>query len=358
MFPPLRLRSALTLGGLTVRELATRSWVLMVKNEILTRASAVAFYAMLALVPFLGLLLTIAVQLLPDLTGMTGERGAGNMTVEELQSTLKGVLAPEAFGVVEQTIKEIQKKPPVGLLSIGLLITIWLASSLFTAIIDAMNRIDGVEETRPFWKMRLTAIFMTLVQAVILVGALVAMAVGPLLIAKFGLSQSAALFATVTQWAALFVMVLLSFALTFYVGPDSDQRWEWITPGSLLGTMAFLLASYGFSLYVRHFGSYDKTYGSLGGVMVLMFWFWVSAVVLLAAGQMNQVIEQASPLGKNYGQKVDATEAPDYRAIKPQDAVVPKIPDPEAMVHAEASPLDSAVRPDFEAMKPKPSERR
>jgi len=347
----------LTLGGLSVREVAVRTWALMVKNEIMTRASAVAFYAMLALVPFLALLLTIAVQLLPDLTGMTGAHGVGDMTVGELQTTLKGFLAPEGYKVVEQTIVEIQKKPPVGLVSIGLLMTIWLASSLFSAIIDAMNRIDGVEETRPFWKMRLTAIFMTLLQAVILVGALVALAVGPLLIGKIGLSLPAQFFATFAQWIIVYVMVLLSFALTFYVGPDSDQRWEWITPGSLVGTLVFLIASYGFGLYVRHFGSYDKTYGSLGGVMVLMFWFWVSAVVLLAAGQMNQVIEEASPLGKNFGQKLDATEPPDYQAIKPRDAVVPEIPSPEAMVHAEAEPINPTIRPDFEAMEPEQSKR-
>jgi membrane protein len=329
----------------------------MVEHEIMTRASAVAFYAMLALVPFLALLLTIAVQLLPDLTGMTGEHGVGDLTVDELQSTLKGILAPEAYGVVEQTIKDIQAKPQVGLLSIGLLVTLWLASSLFSAVIDAMNRINGVEETRPFWKMRLTAIFMTVIQAAILVSSLVALAVGPLVIGWIGLSQEAAVLATLMQWIIVYIMVLLSFALTFYVGPDSDQRWEWITPGSLIGTAVFLVASYGFGLYVRNFGSYDKTYGSLGGVMVLMFWFWVSSLVLLSAGQMNQVIEGASPLGKNFGQKLDATDTPDYRAIKPEDVELPEIPAPEAMVHAKAGAVDPTERPDFAAMKPEESEK-
>lgn len=341
-----------------MREAAIRTWKLMVKHEIMTRASAVAFYAMLALVPFLALLLTIAVQWLPDFSGLTHEPGAGNLTLGELRSTLKSILAPEADQVVEQTIAEIQKKPPVGLLSIGLLVTIWLASSLFTAVIDAMNRINGVEETRPFWKMRLTAIVMTLIQAVIFVGALVALGIGPIVIDWIGLSVPAALLLTLVQWVIVYVMVLLSFALTFYVGPDSDQRWEWITPGSLIGTLVFLLASYGFGLYVRNFGSYDKTYGSLGGVMVLMFWFWVSSVVLLAAGQMNRVIEEASPLGKNYGQKLDATDAPDYAAIDPRDAELPPMPapGPEAPANLETH-VDPAERPDFEAMKPQPSEK-
>src|SRR5262249_17529149 len=109
-----------------------------------------------------------------------------------------------------------------------------------------------------------------------------------------------------------------SFALTFYVGPDAEQRWEWITPGSLLGTVVFLATSSGFRQYVQHFANYDKTYGSLGGVMVLLFWFWISSLVLLSAAQLNRVIEEASPLGKRYGQKTDPTTAPDLRAINPE----------------------------------------
>jgi membrane protein len=113
-------------------------------------------------------------------------------------------------------------------------------------------------------------------------------------------------------------MVVLSFELVFYIGPDAEQRWEWITPGSLLGTVVFLGASFGFRIYVQHFSSYNKTYGSLGGVMVLLFWFWISSLVLLTAAQMNQVIEDASPLGKAYGQRVDPTVEPDLNALDPE----------------------------------------
>ena len=113
-------------------------------------------------------------------------------------------------------------------------------------------------------------------------------------------------------------MVLFSFALTFYVGADAQQSWEWLTPGSLLGTLVFLAFTFVFRIYVQNFASYDKTYGSLGGVMVLLLWFWVSSVVLLAAGQMNKVIENASPLGKGPGQKLDATKPLDMASIAPK----------------------------------------
>jgi membrane protein len=106
---------------------------------------------------------------------------------------------------------------------------------------------------------------------------------------------------TFAKWAIVFVVVLLSFALTYFVGPDAEQSWEWITPGSLVGAPLFLLSSWGFRVYVQNWGNYDKTYGSLGGVMVLLFWFWISSLIMLSAAEMNKVIENASPLGKFHG---------------------------------------------------------
>jgi len=321
MFPPLRLREALSLGGLSVRELAVRTWKKIEDNEIMTRAAAVAFYAMLALVPFLALVLFLTAQLLPDITGLTGRTtGIGNLTTEQFRATLRAFLPAEGYTVFEDQLArlQVQRRPPFGLLILSTGVTLWLASSLFVAVIDAMNRIYGVVETRSFLKIRLTAIVMTCLEALILVGALLAIVLGPMIIRWVGLSESAAALATVTQWLIVSVMVLLSFALSFYVGPDADQKWEWITPGSLLGTALFLVACIGFRVYVQNFSNYDKTYGSLGGVMVLLFWFWLSSLVLLSSAQMNLVIEDASPLGKSYGQKVDRSEVPDLKAISPE----------------------------------------
>lgn len=317
MFPPLRLREAMKLGGLSVRELVNRTWAKINDHEIMTRAAAVSFYAMLALVPFLALILTLTVQLLPDLTGLTGKPSSiGNMTADELRATLKSVFPDEAYRVFEDQISTLQKRkqPPFALLIFGLGVTVWLSSSLFVAIIDAMNRIYGVCETRSFLKIRLAAIVMTFLQAGILVCSLLVIVLWP----NLGLSWTAALLTTAVKWTTVSVMVLLSFALSFYVGPDADQRWEWITPGSVVGAFVFLLSCQGFRIYVQHFADYDKTYGSLGGVMVLLFWFWISSLVLLTSAQVNKIIEEASPLGKNYGQRVDSTDAPDLKALTPE----------------------------------------
>jgi membrane protein len=321
MYLPVRLREAMKLGGLSVRELCLRTWKKVQEHEILTRASAVSFYAMLALVPFLALVLTLTVQLLPSRLLAAEGPGSGNAVVEAFLQTLK-TLPPEAYQVIQDQITRIQEQPPIGLLSVGLAITLWLASSLFVAVIDAMDAIYGVQETRPFWRLRLTAIVMTIIQAIILVGSLVAILAWPLILRAVGLSEyePAAYLATAIKWMIVFAMVLLSFALAFYVGPDAEQHWEWITPGSLVGTFLFLLASWGFRVYVQNWGNYDKTYGSLGGVMVLLFWFWISSLILLVASEVNKVIENASPLGKYQGQKVDPGAAPDFQAMVPQPA--------------------------------------
>jgi len=321
VFPPLRLREAFKLGGLTPRELVMRTYRAIEDHEIQTRAAAVAFYAMLALVPFIGLIMFLAVQLLPDLTGTSGRpKGIGDLTVSTFERTLDQGLPPEASKEIKAQIGRLQSQPPVGVLSFGLVITLWLSSSIFVAIIDAMNRIYGVEERRGFVKIRLVAIVMTLTQAAILVGSLLVIVAWPFLLKWFGLRADVALLATVVQYAVLFVMVLLSFALTFFVAPDSDQRWEWISPGSLIGTALFLGVSLLFRVYVHNFANYDKTYGPLGGVMVLLFWFWISALVLLGAAQMNKIIEDASPLGKSFGQRINPTLAPDFASMKPEPA--------------------------------------
>jgi membrane protein len=315
---PTRLRSALSLGGLSVKELLVRTWKAIDQHEIQTRAAAVSFYAMLALVPFLGLILTLAVQLLPDLTGASDPaKGIGDLTVEQFRATLERALPSEASDEIERQISRLQSEPPVGLISLGLAITIWLSSSLFVAVIDAINRINGVTERRGFIKLRLIAILMTVVQAAILVGSLLAIVGWNWILGWLKLGDSAAILATLTLYPTVLVMVLLSFALTFFVAPDAEQRWEWITPGSIAGALLFLLATYGFRIYVQHFANYNRTYGPLGGVMVLLFWFWISSLILLGAAQVNKIIEEASPLGKNYGQRINVADKPDFESMEP-----------------------------------------
>ena len=220
---------------------------------------------------------------LPDLSG-TGRRttGLGHLTVDQLDATLRSLFPNEAYVLVRDQIAH-PGRASRGSAFPGRVIALWSASNLFLVVIDALNRTYGVKETRSFVKLRLTAMAMTLLQAACLLGSLMAIVAWPQILRVLGLDPNGAVawLATVVRWAAVFLMVLLSFALTFYVGPDARHRWAWVTPGSLAGTIAFLVFCILFRLYVQYFGSYNSL-GAIGGIMVLLFWFWAVALVLLA----------------------------------------------------------------------------
>lgn len=287
-----RFFSAMNLGGLTFKEALSRTWTKLNEHELMTRAAAIAFYAIAALVPFMTLVILLAARLLPWITG------ADHVDPSE---TLGQILPPEAAKVVVGELEDIQERGGAGLVSFGTIALLWLNSSLFIAVMDAMNRIRGVEETRPYWKQRLLAVAMSVLEAIVIILALASTLLLPQILEFFQLGVAASFFATLTHGLTVFVIFLISFSCALYFGPNADQRWEWITPGSLLGTLLLLGVSYLFRFYVQTWGDYNATYGSLAGVVVLLSWLWLCGLVLLAAAELNAVIERASPLGGDPG---------------------------------------------------------
>jgi membrane protein len=268
----------------------------MNEHEILTRAAAITFYAIAALVPFMALILTLVARCIPWMaTGADGERTA-------MIDLLRGLLPSDAASLVSRELARIQEQPSVGIISVGLITLLWLSSSVFLEIIAAMNRIEGVDESRAIWKLRLTAMLMTLTQAALLIAAGATTVVWPQIVTWFGLSQAGAILATLAHGITVFVVILLSFALALYLGPDTHERWEWLTPGSVLSTVVLLFASVVFRFSVQHWGNYNATYGSLAGIVILMTWLWLCSLGLLAAAEVNNVVKSASPL-RRYGRQ-------------------------------------------------------
>jgi membrane protein len=314
----LRPRLSLSLNGLSASRLAIQTWKRMEGHDAMIWAAAIAFYALFATVPLLALFLVVTVLQLPDLTG-AGRRtsGLGNLTVDELDATLKSLFPREAYVLVRDKIARIQSEPPVGLMSVAVAVALWVVLSLSLTVIDALNRTFGVAETRSFMKVRLTALAMTLLQGTVLLGSLVAIVAWPQILRAVGLNPIGAMawLATVARWIVVFLTVLMSFALTFNVGPAARQRWVWITPGTFAGTVAFLVFSYLFRIYVQYYSSYDTAYGSLGGIMVLLFWYWVVGMVLLGAAEMDRAIEAASQMSESHGQRIGPSVLPDLQAM-------------------------------------------
>ena len=258
---------------------------------------------------------------MPDLTGAGGRTsGLGDLTVDQLDATLKSLFPHEAYVLVRDQIARIQAEPPVGLVSVAVAVALWVVSSLSLTVIDALNRTFGVAENRSFLRLRLTALALTLLLSAVLLGSLVAIVAWPQILRALGLHPDSpvAWLATVIRWVAVFLTVLPSLALTFNVGPAARQRWVWITPGTLAGSVAFLAFSALFRVYVQYYGSYDRAYGSLGGIMVLLFWYWVVGMVLLGAAEMDRAVEAGPEGGESRGQGYDSSLPPDLQATAPE----------------------------------------
>jgi membrane protein len=262
-------------------------------NDHLTfdRAAVIAYYAMLSLVPFLGLVFAIAVGVASGAIGklveLAREAGVPGATLE----------------IINSQIDQIQKSPPTTVLSVGFLLLLWSSSSLFVAVMDGINASYGVQESRSWVRRRVQAIVLTVAESVLLLGAALLIVLWPRLTAWMHLGSVTAVIATVVQWLVVLVALLASFAIAYFFGPDIKQEWEWITPGSALGMLTLILASLGFRLYLDYGSSYSETYGALAGVVITLLWFYIAALALLLGAEVNSVIEHTAPHGRERGAK-------------------------------------------------------
>ena len=295
------------LGGLNWRTLAKRVWNELYAGELLTHAAALSFYFLFALFPLLIFLVT--------LLGFFVDRGSDLRA--SLFGYLRRVVPSSAFVLINTTLDEIATNAGSARLSLGLLAALWFASLGVAALSESLNAMYGVRESRPWWRVRASAIGLTAVLVVLILGALLLIVYGGEIgreVADY--VDRGTLFAgvwTFFQVPLAIVIVLLAFALVYYFAPDLyDQKWYWITPGSIVGVALWLMVSAVLRIYLRYWDSYSVTYGSLGGVIILMLWFYVTGVAILIGGKMNAEIESAAakagvPEAKHHGEK-DAEE--------------------------------------------------
>lgn len=289
------------LGGLTVRELASRVWAEIWADEVTERAAALSYYFLFALFPALLFLVALLGLLpIPNLMDRLMEYG-------------RQMLPPDAASIVDKTLTEIVRGARGGLLSIGALATLWAASNGMASVITALNVVYDVDDPRPWWKRRLVAVVLTLAFSLFILTSLVLLVFGPKIGAavagRLGLGGLFTLVWNVVSVPVVVLLALTGIGLVYVLAPAVKQHWRWVTPGSALALVLWLGMSWGLRAYVGRFADYNTTYGSIGGVILLLLWLYLTGVVLLLGAEVNAEIEHAAahrgePTAKAEGERV------------------------------------------------------
>jgi membrane protein len=264
-------------------------------DDCLNLAAQLSYYFFLALFPAVLFLLALA-SFFP-LTHFT----------DDIVRTLSPITPPDVLHFLSDQMTRISNADSGGILTIGILGAVWSSSAALVAIIHSLNRAYGVDDSRSWWRVRLIAMALTMGLAFFLLVSFTLVLAGPTLaeyLSKtFGLGGAFEWGWKILQWPLAFLLVSTAIGLVYYFAPDAEQDWMWITPGAVVATLLWLVASLGFKLYLIRFADYNATYGAVGGVMALLLWFYMSGLAILIGAEMNSEIEHASAHGKDEGEK-------------------------------------------------------
>lgn len=263
------------------RKFAKDLWREVQDNNVLDGAAVLGFFFVLAIFPAMIFVLSLLPSLsIPHLQ-------------EAILDLLHQVLPEQSANLFEVTIRYVSSSEHNGLLTFGLIFTLWSASSGVYAIMQQLNVICGVTERRPFWKVRGTAILLVLFFALLLILALSLAifggAVQSWMASIIGWSRPLRTFFATIRWIILAAALLLGLAVTYRFGPNLKGRFRYLSPGSVAAGILIALASIGFRFYVSEFGNYGATYGSLAAIIVLMLWTYMAGIALLVGWEINKI---------------------------------------------------------------------
>jgi membrane protein len=298
-----QVESIWSLGGLTTQQLLKRVWTEIDNDDLLGRASELAYNFLLAVFP----MLLFLVSLFGVFAAQRGELQG------RLFYYLGQVLPPSAYELISKTLQEVIKNSGGGKVTLGLVLALWAGAGGMSSLMSGLNAAYNVRDARPWWKKRGIAVALTLAISILVIAALFIVVAGgnvaELVGGKLHLGTAAIISWKVLQWPVALAFIIFAFALIYYFGPDlKEQHWYWITPGSLIGVLLWLATSFAIRVYLHFFNTYSKTYGSLGAVIILLLWFYVTGLSFLVGGEINSEIEHAAaerghPEAKPEGQK-------------------------------------------------------
>jgi membrane protein len=274
-------------GMVRVKKFMGRLWTRISDHDIFGRAAQLSYYFLLALFPLLLFLMS--------LLGYFAQAGSDLRT--KLLTYLATVMPYSAVTLVRTTLDEISRSSGGGKISIGILAALWAASNGMGAISDTLNVAYGVKERRPWWKVRLVSIGLTIMLSILIVVALAIVLyggrIGDALAGHFGFSTAFTFAWKILQFPIALVFILLTFDLIYYFAPDDRRRGrKWWNIGAVTAVVLWLLVSFCFRLYLHFFNSYSVTYGSLGALIILMLWFYFTGLAILIGGEINSELEQ------------------------------------------------------------------
>jgi membrane protein len=263
-------------------EILKRTWSAIRAYDVFGRAAQLAYYFFLALFPFL-----ICVISLLSVFG-AADRGRYLLFV-----FLARLLPVPAFQLIVDTFNQILASSGPLKMSLGIVASLWSASLGMNAVMNTLNAAYRVKETRSIFKQYFTAIALTIGMGLLVAVSTLTVVIGDSVAAALPLPHAVSFAWGVVEWPLAVALLLFGFALTYYFAPDlKDRKWHWITPGAVAGVLLIVLVSIGMRVYLHFYGSYNATYGSLGGVIVLLLWFYLGGIAVLSGGVLNGVMEE------------------------------------------------------------------
>jgi membrane protein len=277
--------------GASARLVWKRTFRAMLSDNLLSRAAEMGYYFLFALFP----MLVCASSIL----GLAARQASH--IYDKLLHYLALVVPGGAYSMIIETFNQTTAAATGGKITLGLVAALWSASVGFASIQDGMNTVYKVRESRPYWKARGAAILVTMLLSVMVTANLSVLLGGDFLarliyiwIWHHRLAMGTALVVHVIQWMTASGLLLLQFSTIYFFGPDLKVKcWHWVTPGAVIGILGWVISSLGLRIYLYYFNSFTITYGSLGGVIVLLTWFYITGLMLLLGAEVNSEIQAA-----------------------------------------------------------------
>jgi membrane protein len=286
-----KLDSPTQLESRSWRYVARRTLREFLSDECTDLAAALTYYAVLALFP--------AAIALISLLGLVGQ---GATAVDEVLAILDDLGGTSIVETIREPLIDLSRSQSAGLaMVLGLLGALWSASGYVGAFGRAMNRVYEIDEGRPIWKLRPAMLLLTVVLVLLAAAVLLALVLtGPVaesVGSALGLGSTGVLVWQIAKWPVLLAVVVLIVALLYYATPNIQQpKFRWVSVGAVLAILTWVVLSVAFGFYVANFGSYDKTYGALGGVIVFLLWLWLTNLALLFGAELDSELERGREL--------------------------------------------------------------